>query len=199
MAGLAGVLTLLAGVLVSEGLLLLILACVLVKMASHATMQTIDLYSAEVLPTSHRATGIALANPCVCVCVCVCVCNILYSISGIALANGASKLVGVLAAFYALSSYFGGRMETTQHYFAFSAAFSAAAVVAWLSPDVGGVCVVCRVLCVCVRGVRGCLCVCVWVCLCVCGGWVGGWVGGCFCVCVCVCVCSWCKCTCADV
>ena len=39
MAAFAGVVTLLAGVIVSEGLLLLTLACVLVKMASHATLQ----------------------------------------------------------------------------------------------------------------------------------------------------------------
>ena len=39
MAAFAGVVTLLAGVIVSEGLLLLIIACVLVKMASHGTLQ----------------------------------------------------------------------------------------------------------------------------------------------------------------
>jgi len=39
MAAFAGVVTLLAGVIVSEGLLLLIVACVLVKMASHGTLQ----------------------------------------------------------------------------------------------------------------------------------------------------------------
>jgi hypothetical protein len=150
-------------------------------------MQAIDLYSAEVLPTSHRAIGIALAN-------------------------GASKLVGVLAAFYALSSYSGGRLETTQHYFAFAAAFSAAAVVAWLSPDVGGGCgcgcLVSCVFSVCVLGVRGSLYVCVvcvlCMCVCMCVCCVRGSVCmcvfcGCFlyvvlcmlcCVCLCVCVCA---------
>jgi len=91
---------------------LLLISSTLLKMMSHGAMTVMDLYAAEVLPSTHRATGLALAN-------------------------GASKLVGVLASFVAMAGLSSGGFAASSHYLLFAGAFAVAAAVSAMSPDVG--------------------------------------------------------------
>jgi MFS family permease len=105
---------LVTGVSLHEGLLSLIISSIFLKMLAHCTMASLDLYAVELLPCSHRATGLAIAN-------------------------GGSKAVGVLVAFFALSTTMtSGGSAGTAHYIIFAAAFAAAATILAVSPQDGG-------------------------------------------------------------
>ena len=102
---------LLAGVWVQAGALPMMVSSTLLKMVSHGTIQAMDLYATELLPSSHRATGLAVAN-------------------------SLSKLVGVLVSFFSLTELGGvGGFDASLHYFAFAAAFAAAFSAAFSAPD----------------------------------------------------------------
>ena len=103
--------SIIAGVCVHRGLAPLLVSSTLLKMMSHGAMTTMDLYAAELLPSTHRATGLALAN-------------------------GASKLVGVLASFVAMAGLSSGGFAASFHYLLFALAFALAALVSSISPDV---------------------------------------------------------------
>ena len=104
---------LLAGVWVQAGALPMMVSSTLLKMVSHGTIQAMDLYATELLPSSHRATGLAVAN-------------------------SLSKLVGVLVSFFSLTELGGvGGFDASLHYFAFAAAFAGGVCVVMMSAEMG--------------------------------------------------------------
>ena len=91
----------------------MMVSCTLLKMASHGTMQALQLLVSERLPSTHRATGLACGN-------------------------AVSKVLGALVVFLALSDFGpGGRFEAATHYYVFAAAFAGEACAIVLSPDMG--------------------------------------------------------------